>query len=49
MTHQISARYCAYTLMEQFNIVVDFEVIDKRETGGNTEKVTGENGNHISL
>ena len=32
-----SARYCVYTLMEQFtNIVVDFEVIDKRETGGNS-------------
>ena len=32
-----SARYCVYTLMEQFiNIVVDLEVIDKRETGGNS-------------
>ena len=32
-----SARYCVYTLMEQFtNIVVNFEVIDKRETGGNS-------------
>ena len=36
MTPQVSARY-VYTLMEQFtNIVVDFEVIDKRETGGNS-------------
>lgn len=32
-----SACYYVYTLMEQFtNIVVDFEVIDKRETGGNS-------------
>ena len=32
-----SARYCVYTLMEQFtNVVVDFEVMDKRETGGNS-------------
>ena len=31
------ARYCVYTLMEQFtNVVVDFEVVDKRETGGNS-------------
>ena len=32
-----SARYCVYTLMEHFtNAVIDFEVIDKRETGGNS-------------
>lgn len=31
-----SARYCVYTLMEHFTkVVVDMEVIDKRETGGN--------------
>ena len=30
-----SARYCVYTLMEHVtNVVVDLEVIDKRETGG---------------
>lgn len=29
--------HCVYTLMEQFtNIVVDFEVIVKRDTGGNS-------------
>ena len=32
-----SARYCVYTLMEHFtSAVIDFEVIDKRETGGNS-------------
>ena len=32
-----SARYCVYTIMEHFtNVVVDFEVVDKRETGGNS-------------
>jgi len=32
-----SARYCVYTLMEHVtNVVVDLEVIDKRETGGNS-------------
>lgn len=32
-----SACYCVYTLMEQFtNIVVNFEVIDKQKTGGNS-------------
>ena len=32
-----SARYCVYTLMEHFtNAIIDFEVIDKRETGGNS-------------
>lgn len=31
-----SARYCVFTLMEHVtNVVVDLEVIDKRETGGN--------------
>ena len=29
------ARYCVYTLMEESTkMVVDFEVVDKRETGG---------------
>ena len=32
-----SAKYCVYTLMEQFlDIVVDLEVVDKRETGGSS-------------
>lgn len=32
-----SVRYCVYTLMEHFtSAVIDFEVIDKRETGGNS-------------
>lgn len=32
-----SARYCVYTLMEHATkVVVDLEVIDKRETGGNS-------------
>ena len=32
-----SARYCVYTLMEHFaNAIIDFEVIDKRETEGNS-------------
>lgn len=32
-----SARYCVYTLVEHFtSAVVDFSVIDKRETGGNS-------------
>ena len=32
-----SARYCVYTLMEHVtNAVVDLEVLDKRETGGNS-------------
>ena len=32
-----SARYCVYTLLEHFtSAVVDFNVIDKRETGGNS-------------
>ena len=32
-----SARYCVYTLMEHVtNVVVDLEVLDKRETGGNS-------------
>ena len=32
-----SARYCVYTIMEHFTtVVVDFEVVDKRETGGNS-------------
>ena len=32
-----SARYCVYTLMEHvMKVVVDLEVIDKRETGGNS-------------
>ena len=32
-----SARYCVYTLMEHATkVVVDMEVIDKRETGGNS-------------
>lgn len=32
-----SARYCIYTLMEHVTkVVVDLEVIDKRETGGNS-------------
>lgn len=32
-----SARYCVYTLMEYFtSAVIDFEVIDKCETGGNS-------------
>ena len=30
-----TARYCVYTLMEELSrVVVDFEVVDKRETGG---------------
>ena len=30
-----SAKYCVYLLMEQFlDVVVDFVVVDKRETGG---------------
>ncbi|CAB3976918.1 Hypothetical predicted protein [Paramuricea clavata] len=30
-----SAKYCVYVLMEQFvNVIVDIEVVDKRETGG---------------
>ena len=30
-----TARYCAYTLMEESNkMIVDLEVVDKRETGG---------------
>ena len=29
------AKYCTYVLMEQFlNVIVDLEVVDKRETGG---------------
>lgn len=33
----VSARYCVCTLMEYFtSAVIDFEVIDKRETGGNS-------------
>lgn len=32
-----SARYCVYTLMEHAtNVIVDFEVVDSRETGGNS-------------
>ena len=32
-----SARYCVYTIMEHFTyVVVDFEVVGKRETGGNS-------------
>ena len=32
-----SARYCVYTLMEHVTkVVVDLEVVDKRETGGNS-------------
>ena len=32
-----SARYCVYTLMEHVTkVIVDLEVIDKRETGGNS-------------
>ena len=32
-----SARYCVYTLMEHVTkVVVDLEVLDKRETGGNS-------------
>ena len=32
-----SARYCVYTLVEHFtSAVVDFSVVDKRETGGNS-------------
>ena len=52
-----SARYCVYTVMEHFtNVVVDFEVVDKRETGqfyydgnGGTEKVVRKNGHCLSL
>ena len=30
-----SAKYCVYVLMEQFvSVVVDIDVVDKRETGG---------------
>ena len=32
-----SARYCVYTLMEHVTkVVIDIEVLDKRETGGNS-------------
>lgn len=32
-----SAKYCVYTMMEHYlNVIVDLEVIDKRETGGNS-------------
>ena len=32
-----SARYCVYSLMEHItNVVIDLEVLDKRETGGNS-------------
>jgi len=38
-----SARYCVYTLMEHFTTaVIDFEVIDKRETGGNSTNMEKE-------
>lgn len=30
-----SAKYCVYTMMEHYlNIIVDLEVVDKREAGG---------------
>ena len=31
----LSAKYCVYTMMEHYlNIIVDLEVVDKREAGG---------------
>ena len=38
-----SARYCVYSLMEHAShVIVDFEVLDSRETGGNSVNREGE-------
>lgn len=30
-----SAKYCLYTMMDQYlNVIIDLEVVDKREAGG---------------
>ena len=31
----LSAKYCVYTMMEHYlNVIIDVEIIDKREAGG---------------